>query len=105
MAEFVINTDVTTTVPTVEVTLSANSPLPLGKHRFQLIVIDDSGNKSIPDEVQVIVADQQNPTAVFSAPSVVAFGASIPLDGSKSFDVGGGKVTQWVWTYLGPANL
>ncbi len=103
MAEFAINADVVTNVPTVEVTLSPDKPLPLGKHRFRLIVIDDSGNKSIADEVQVIVADQQNPTAVLNAPTAVAFGASIPLDGSKSFDVGGGKVVQYVWTYLGPA--
>jgi len=102
MAQFVINTDVITTVPSVEVTLTSDSPLPLGKHRFQLIVIDDSGNKSVADEVQILVADQQNPTAVLSAPTVVAFGASIPLDGSKSFDVGGGKVVKYVWTYVGP---
>jgi hypothetical protein len=31
----------------------------------------------------------------------VAFGTSFNLDGSKSFDAGGGKVVQYVWTYLG----
>lgn len=103
MAEFVINTDVVTNGPTVEVTLSPDKPLAVGRHRFRLIVVDDSGNRSIADEAQLIVADQQNPTAVLSAPTVVAFGTSIPLDGSRSFDVGGGKVVQYVWTYLGPA--
>jgi hypothetical protein len=48
------------------------------------------------------VADQQNPTAVLGAPRVVGFGASFPLDGSRSFDVGGGRVVEYVWTYLGP---
>lgn len=104
MAEFVINAVVDTKdKPTVEVTVSVDKPLALGKHRFQLVVIDDAGNKSIPDEVQVIVADQQNPTAVLNAPKIVAFGASFPIDGTKSFDVGGGKVVQYLWTYLGPA--
>jgi len=102
VADFVINTDVVTKEPTVEVTITAAKPLPLGRHRFRLVVIDDSGNKSVPDEVVIIVADQQNPTAVLGAPSVVAFGASIPLDGRKSFDVGGGTVAQYIWTYLGP---
>lgn len=102
MAEFAINTDVVTNEPTVEVTITTANPLRLGRHTFRLVVIDDSGNKSVPDDVQVIVADQQNPTAVISAPRVAAFGASIPLDGSRSFDVGGGRVVQYVWTYLGP---
>ncbi len=102
MAEFVINTDVVTKEAGVEVTVTTDKPLALGRHTFRLVVIDDSGNKSIPDEVQVIVADQQNPTAVISAPRIAGFGASIPLDGSKSFDVGGGRIVQYVWTYLGP---
>lgn len=102
MAEFIINTDVVTKESSVEVTVNPDRPLPLGRHTFRLIVVDDSGNKSIPDEVTIIVADQQNPTAVLSGPRIATFGASIPLDGSKSFDVGGGRVVQYVWTYLGP---
>lgn len=105
MAEFVVNQDVTTQTPTVEVTISANNPLPLGRHRFRLIVVDDAGNRSAPDEAIVIVADQDNPTAVLRAPSLVGSGRSFNLDGSASFDVGGGRVVQFVWTYLGPSNL
>jgi hypothetical protein len=105
MANFVINTDIATDTPTIEVTVSTDSPLPLGRQRFRLVVVDDSGNKSIPDEIIVIVADQGAPTAVLSAPQTVASGTSFNLDGSKSFDVGGGKVVQWVWTWLGPANI
>jgi hypothetical protein len=33
MAVFVINTDIATDTPTIEVTVSANQPLPLGRHR------------------------------------------------------------------------
>jgi hypothetical protein len=105
MAEFVVNQDVTTQTPTVEVTISANNPLPLGRHRFRLIVVDDAGNRSAADEAIVIVADQDNPTAVLRAPSLVGSGRSFNLDGSASFDVGGGRVVQFVWTYLGPSNL
>jgi hypothetical protein len=102
MAEFTINTDVATDTPTVEVTLSPDKPLTLGRQRFRLVVTDDSGNVSLGDEVVVIIADQDAPTAVLRAPSVVGFGRSFTLDGSRSFDVGGGKIIKWVWTYLGP---
>ena len=102
MAEFLINTDVVTDQPTVEVTVTAAKPLRLGRHQFRLIVIDDSGNKSIADVKEVVIADKVNPTAVLAAPSVVPFGTSFNLDGSKSFDAGGGTVATYVWTYLGP---
>lgn len=101
MAEFIINKEVKTDTPTVEVTLSTDKPLPLGRHTFRLVVVDDSGNTSIPDEVIVIVADAENPTAVLNAPRSVGFGASFNLDGSKSFDAGGGKVVTYLWTYMG----
>lgn len=104
MAEFAINADVVTKEPVVEVTLSTARPLPLGRHQFRLIVVDDAGNKSIGDVREVLVADLENPTAVLGAPTVVGFGRSFPLDGSRSFDVGGGKVVQYVWTYLGSAG-
>ena len=38
--------------------------LPVGQHRFRLTVTDDSGNKSTPAVVSVIVADTTAPTAV-----------------------------------------
>lgn len=104
MAEFAINTDVVTNQPNIEVTLSPGKPLPLGRHQFRLIVVDDAGNKSIGDVTEVLVADLDNPTAVLSAPTVVGFGRSFVLDGSKSFDVGGGTVVQYMWTYLGPSG-
>lgn len=103
MANFVIGTDISTATSTIEVTVNADSSLPLGRHRFRLVVVDDSGNASKPDEQVVIIADTQAPTAVLSAPATVSFGTSFNLDGSKSFDVGGGKVVKYVWTYLGQA--
>jgi hypothetical protein len=105
MAEFVINTDVVTTEPRVEVTVSPNNPIALGRQRFRLIVTDTAGNRSAADEVIVIVADQENPTAVLRAPRITPFGRSFDLDGSASFDVGGGRVAQYIWTYLGPERI
>jgi hypothetical protein len=101
MAEFIINQEVKTDTPKVEVTVPADKPLPLGRHRFRLVVVDDSGNTSVSDDVVVIVADQTNPTAVLNAPSTVAFGNSFNLDGSRSFDAAGGSITTYLWTYLG----
>ena len=35
-------------------------------------------------------------------PGSPPFGRSFELDGSASYDVGGGRVVQYIWTYLGP---
>lgn len=103
MAQFIVNQVVQTDVPTVEVTLDASTALPIGRHRFRLIVVDDSGNVSQPDDADVIIADTTAPTAVMAVPGSVAFATSFTLDGRKSFDAGGGKVVQYRWTYLGPS--
>lgn len=103
MAEFVLGTDVITETPTVEVTISANAPMPLGRQIFRLVVTDDAGNVSRADEVIVIIADQDAPTAVLRGPRIVGFGRSFELDGSASFDVGGGRLVRYAWTYAGPA--
>jgi hypothetical protein len=105
MAEFVINADVVTAEPKVEVTVSPTKPMPLGRQRFRLIVVDDAGNKSAGDEVIVIVADQDAPTAVLRGPKITPFGRSFALDGTASFDAPGGRIAQYVWTYLGPDQL
>ena len=61
MAQFVINQPVTTDTSSVEVTVSPDRPIAVGRQRFQLVVADDSGNASKPDVVEVIVADQDAP--------------------------------------------
>lgn len=104
MADFAINTDVVTDTPTVEVTVGREKPMRIGRQRFRLVVVDDAGNKSAPDEMTMIIADQEAPTAVLRAPRIAPFGRSFELDGTNSFDVGGGRIVQYVWTYLGPEN-
>ena len=103
MAEFTIGTVIKTYTPVIEVTVSPNKPLPIGRQVFRLVVVDDAGNVSKADQVEVIIADQDAPTAVLKGPRVVASGRSFSLDGSASFDVGGGKVSTWLFTYVGPA--
>jgi hypothetical protein len=105
MAEFVINADVVTEEPRVEVTITRERPLALGRQRFRLIVVDSGGLRSQPDEIVVIVADQDAPTAVLRGPRITGFGLSFDLDGSASQDTGGGRIVQYVWTYLGPEQI
>ena len=100
MAKFVIGAPVETAEPSVEVTVDAAAPLSVGRHTFQLVVVDDAGNQSQPDSVVVIVKDSTNPTAVLKAPSQVEPGASFPLDGRASSDVAPGKVVKYIFTLV-----
>ena len=55
---FVLNRPVTTSEPTVVV----DRGLAAGRHRFWLEVVDESGNRSKPAEVDVIVSPRQRST-------------------------------------------
>lgn len=101
MAEFTVNQPIKTEEDTIEVTISPNNALRPGRHRFRLVVADDSGNESEPDEVEIVVLDSERPTAVLRAPARVSFGSSFRLDGSASTDAGGGSIVSYSWTYLG----
>ncbi|HUM01923.1 MAG TPA: hypothetical protein VL084_06530 [Thermoanaerobaculia bacterium] len=100
MAEFKPNVPIETPDSTIEVTVTPAKPLPVGRNRFQLVVVDDSGNRSDPDVVEVVVRDAQKPTAVIDAPRLVDFGKSFQLSGARSADIAPGKVVQYVWTLL-----
>ena len=99
MPEFRVGQAVVTDNPEVEVTVAPNAPLPPGRHRFQLVVADDSGNSSDPSVVEVIVRDTQKPTAVLDAPREVELGRSFQLSGRRSSDVGG-RIVRYTWTRL-----
>jgi len=111
MAKFVPGRDqeVKSDEPTLEIMVDRTKPLAVGKHTFQLVVTDDSGNNSEPAVVSVIVLDRDRPTAVIdvlnAAGSVVpppvrlGFGEKFTLSGRRSSDVGG-TVKTWTWTLL-----
>lgn len=79
--------------------------LPVGQHRFNLTVVDDSGNTSTPALITVIVADTSAPTAVLDlldaqgrtiTDNRVAFGSGFILSGKRSVDVGG-VISKFIW--------
>ena len=97
--QFVINQPIETTEPEIEVTINPQAPLSVDRHRFQLVVVDDSGNVSEPDSAEVIVRDTSRPTAVLQAPGEVNFGQSFSLSGRQSSDIGG-RIVKYRWTLL-----
>ena len=99
MAEFRAGQPVVTNEPEVEVTVAANAPLPAGRHHFQLVVEDDSGNASAAAFAEVIVRDTQRPTAVLDAPREVELGRSFQLSARRSSDVGG-RIVKYTWMRL-----
>lgn len=76
------------------------SPLKPGAHTFQLEVVDDSGNRSRPAQVRVVIVDNQAPTAIVTAPVTVPFGQDFTLSGASSVDAGGGKIVRYIWTLI-----
>lgn len=98
-------------IKTPDATLTVQMPrekLAVGRHTFQLQVIDDSGNVSVPAQVMLVVVDTQAPTAVLVVTDEngralpdnrISYGVNFILNGSKSVDIGG-KITTYVWTLV-----
>ena len=85
---------------TLVINVDPNAPFPVGARVFQLEVVDDSGNRSQPAQVRIVIVDDQAPTAVINAPDRVPFGRSFTLSGAESRDVGGGQIRSYIWTLL-----
>jgi len=109
MAQFNANVPVVQTDPLVSVDVPATAPLPAGKYRFQLVVVDDSGNQSDPAFLDVIIKDPVKPTAVLDmvnvdkailANATVTTGSSFLLSGARSSEVAPGKVVSYQFTLL-----
>ena len=75
MPIFKPNVPITTDTPTIEV-----EELPPGRHRFQLVVVDDSGNQSQPDTAIVTVVAAPNLVVVPSVLQMTASEAKRELD-------------------------
>lgn len=96
------------TVETTDSQLVVQMPdqkLQVGKHNFSLTVVDDSGNKSVPANITVIVIDSTAPTAVLDlhdeqgrtiTNGQVNFGSGFLLSGKRSTDIGG-AITSYIW--------
>lgn len=87
-----------TETPTVTVEIDPTNPLPVGRHIFELVAVDDSGNNSAPATVEVIVRDSTAPTAVIDGPGTVEAGKPFDLSGARSTDVPPGKIISYIWT-------
>lgn len=105
-----IQTNELTTEDTVlNIAVSNDNPLAIGSHTFELMVVDDSGNESLPAQVVVIVRDTARPTAVVRAAdsdgrplprNTLGFGASLMLNAKGSLDAEPGKIVKYVWSLL-----
>ena len=111
MAEFKPNVPVVQTDPLVSVDIKQDSPMPPGKYRFQLVVVDDGDNTSDPAFLDVIIQDTERPTAVLDmvdsngariGDPTVQIGKSFSLSGARSSDVAPGTVKGYRFTLLGP---
>ncbi len=108
MAEFKPNVPVVQKNPLVSVDVKQDDPMPAGRYRFQLVVIDDGDNESDPAFIDVIVRDTNRPTAILEmvnadrAPvdPVVSVGASFFLSGARSSDVPPGKIKAYRFTLM-----
>ena len=108
MAEFKQNVPVVQADPVVTVDASAEKPLPAGKHRFRLVVVDDAGNESNPMDIDVIVRDSEKPTAILDVidangalvDATVPLGRSFILSGQRSSDPPPGKIKEYRFTLV-----
>ncbi|HEX8852847.1 MAG TPA: hypothetical protein VF754_05135 [Pyrinomonadaceae bacterium] len=101
MAEFKIGEIHETDVPMIEVTVGPNSSLPVGTHKFQLVVVDNDGNLSEPAFGEVFIKSLDRPTARIEAlPGTVEMGKTFTLSGRGSTDIAPGKITKYIWTRL-----
>ncbi len=109
-----INLDDLLTNPKVETTDSQliinmpNKKLPVGQHKFQLTVEDDSQNQSQPVLITVIIIDTTAPTAIVDLNDAqgrlvtdgrISFGSDFILSGKRSQDIGG-SIVNYIWELL-----
>ena len=101
MADFQSQNVHETDQPVIEVTIDPNRPLSVGRHVFQLVVVDNSKNQSAADTIEVIILDTTKPTAVINAvPRQPEFGQSFQLSAKGSRDLAPGTIVSYIWTMV-----
>ncbi len=87
--------------PQIDVQIDSTAPLSIGAHRLQLVVEDDSGNRSDPAFADIIVKSTVRPNAHITPLRLAAeFGKPFTFSGKESNAGPGGKVTKYIWTLL-----
>jgi hypothetical protein len=107
LEKFQSTAEVKTKDTLLNVAVSPENPLPIGPHVFELEVIDQAGNRSVPVRVQLIVRDSQAPTAVLNVAdsqgrvlpeAVIEMGAGFMLSAKGSQDVAPGTgIESYTW--------
>jgi hypothetical protein len=109
MAVFQTGKMISQNTPVIQVDVTPTAPLPVGVHRFQLVVVDEAGNASTAATIDVAVKASAAPTAVLIMvnadgnridPPVVPFGQSFSLSAAQSIDTGGGRIVEYRFTLL-----
>ena len=108
MPEFKVGQTETRADGVIDVEVNPRNPLPVGAHRFQLVVEDDAGNVSQPTFLNVIVRDTDRPTAVLQMVNsnneviepVISAGKGFRLSGLRSTDNPPGKVVKYSFPLL-----
>ena len=108
-AELRTTREVATADESLSIVVDKTDPIPVGAVTLQLVVIDNSGNKSQPAQVKLIIRDTTAPTAVLTAvdvngrplrDNVLEAGAGFILSGKGSIDLPPGKIEKFVWTLV-----
>ena len=94
MPLFVPNVPVVRTTPDIEID---SRELGLGSHVFELVVVDDDGNRSAPFRCKVAVVPPTKPVAVITPPSRIVAGAAFQLGGEQSVAPTGRRLVLYQW--------
>ena len=84
----------------LNISVDPRKALKTGSYTFQLQVLDDAKNASVPATFTVVVIDDTAPTAVITGPERVPFGKGFALSGERSSDPDDGKIVHFTWTLI-----
>ncbi|HEY7493986.1 MAG TPA: hypothetical protein VIH59_23150 [Candidatus Tectomicrobia bacterium] len=99
--ELTPNQEIPTSDAVLEI-VSEGASLPVGQHIFQVVVVDSSGNRSVPATAEVIIVDTEAPTAVLDVrpSSRVELGSPFSLSAERSLGIRPEEQVQYIWTWV-----